>query len=142
MFGFFILNAIRRVTNEKTAAQVAYFIMKRVPHSRFIYRITDLAGLWLDLETSYRYCRECFKFVIEDGRPEYHAECYADFLRDSAEELRELEYADYADPSSMCCGYCGEKLDDEELTVGMHDTCEDDASDEADYNENYNGLIQ
>lgn len=27
MFGFFIFNAIRRVTSEQTAGQVAYFIM-------------------------------------------------------------------------------------------------------------------
>lgn len=96
MFGFFIFNAIRRVTSEQTAGQVANFTMKRIPRNRLTYRLTDAASYWLNDETSFQNCQHCFGFVIKAKDPYIHDECEAPFREDcERDERQEQEEAEW-----------------------------------------------
>lgn len=74
MFGFFVFNTIRRVASELVAAKAADRLM-RLPRNRLTRFVTDPASFWIDRETKYRNCQDCYDFIIDESLPEVCDEC-------------------------------------------------------------------
>lgn len=77
MLGFTAFNAIRALTSEKTAARVANSIYENwgIFERPGLYWLSNAAGHWLEQETHYQHCRDCYDFVINEEYPTTCSRC-------------------------------------------------------------------